>query len=150
MSTDILCLIHRNPLQPLFYAIDKTFWEKLALTYPWYFIVINDEGTPLIARQSRDFGNHCIELSLLTPPTLTNEDIISVLICQKDIIPVLGDMLGIIGRRATHYLLPLSPTSPTSSFFSRNDPSKQPPIKKRKLDRVPADATDWDVPPFPF
>ena len=108
-------------------------------------IVINDEDTPLIGRQSRDSRNHCIDPSLLPPPT--NEDIVSALIGQKDIIPVLGDMLGIIGRIATQPIP--TPTPPASSFFSRNDPSKQPPIKKRKLDRVPAGATDWDV-PFPF
>ena len=103
-------------------------------------IVIDDEDTPILGRQSRDPGQHYIDPSLLTAPT--NEDIVSVLIAQKDIFPVLNGILGFIGKKATQ------PT-PTTSLPSRYDFSNPPPIKKRKLHRVPAGAADWDV-PYPF
>ena len=104
-------------------------------------IVIDDEDTPILGRrsQSRDSYRH-IDPSLMAAPT--NEDIVSVLIAQKDIFPVLDGILGIIGKGATR------PT-PTTSFRSWNDSSKHPPIKRRRLNRVPAGATDWDV-PYPF
>ena len=104
-------------------------------------IVIDDEDTPILGRhsQSKDPHRH-IDPSLMAAPT--NEDIVSVLIAQKDIFPVLEGILGILGKGATR------PT-PTTSFRSRNDSSKLPPIKKRRLNRVPAGATDWDV-PYPF
>jgi hypothetical protein len=105
-------------------------------------IVIDEEDTPILGRQSRDSRNNYADPSLLTAPT--NEDIVSVLIGQKDIFPVLNGILDIIGKKSTR------PTpTPTTSFFTRNDPSKQPPIKRRRLIRVPAGATDWDV-PYPF
>ena len=105
-------------------------------------ITIDDEDTPIIGRKSRD-SRHCdVDPSVLTTPT--NEDILSILISQKkDIAPILEGILGILGKKAAR-------SAPaTTSILSRNDFSKQPPVKKRKLDRVPAGAADWDV-PYPF
>jgi hypothetical protein len=66
---------------------------------------------------------------------------------QKDILPVLDGILGIIGKNAVRPSPSTGP--PTTSFLSRNDSPTPPPIKKRKLHSVPAGATDWDV-PYPF
>ena len=76
--------------------------------------------------------------SLCVLAALTNEDIVSDLISQKDIFPVLDGILGIIEKKSTR-------TTPTASF-PRNDISNPPPVKRRNLYRVPADANDWDVP----
>ena len=104
-------------------------------------IVIEDEDTPILGRRSRDSPNRYADPSLLAAPS--NEDIVSVLTGQKDIFLVIAGILDIIERRATQ------PTPPTTSIFSRNDPSKQRPIKRRRLIHVPAGANDWDV-PYPF
>ena len=100
-------------------------------------IVVDDEDTPILGRQSKDSRRLLPDPSVLAAPT--NEDIVSVLIGQKDIFPVLDGILGIIGKRSTR------PASTTSSY----DLPKSAPIKKRKLHHVPAGAADWDV-PYPF
>ena len=109
-------------------------------TTPSNPIIVDDEDTPILGRQSQH-GDRYINPDLLSAPT--NEEIVSVLINQKDIFPVLEGILGLIGKNTNRH-------TPAPSFSSRNDASKHPPIKRRKLNRVPAGATDWDVPyPFP-
>ena len=104
-------------------------------------IVVDDEDTPIIGRQqSSDSRPRCPDPSVLAAPS--NEDIVSVLIGQKDIFPVLEGILAIIAKKATR------PT-PIASLPPRDDLSKPPPVKKRKLHSVPAGAADWDV-PYPF
>jgi hypothetical protein len=105
-------------------------------------IVIDDEDTPLLGRQSqsRETRHRYINPALLKAPT--NEDIVSVLIGQKDIFPVLKSILDPIGKDPTR-------RTPATSLQSRHNSFKHPPNKKRKLDRVPAGAADWDV-PYPF
>ena len=102
-------------------------------------IIIDDEDAPILGRPSQ-FRQSYVDPSLLTVPS--NEDIVSVLISQKDIFPVLQGILSLIGKAPTQH----TPTPP----LSENGPDRHPPVKKRKLNRVPAGATDWDVPyPFP-
>ena len=74
-----------------------------------------------------------IDLSLLTAPS--NQEIVKVLIGQKDIFPVLQSILKLLAGDTV--------PPPQPSAFQRGLP------KKRKLNRVPAGAADWDV-PFPF
>jgi hypothetical protein len=75
-------------------------------------------------------------------PAPANEDIVSMLIGQKDIFPVLNGILAIIAKKAT------GPTL-TTPFPSRNDLSKPPPVKRRKFYFATAGAADWDL-PYPF
>ena len=107
-------------------------------TTPSNPIIVDDEDTPILGRHFlfRDPGNRYVNPSLLSAPT--NEDIVSVLIGQKDIFPVLEGILCLLGKGATRQ----APTPPPR----RQD---NPPVKKRKLNRVPAGAIDWDV-PYPF
>ncbi|KAF8149931.1 hypothetical protein B0H34DRAFT_169097 [Crassisporium funariophilum] len=132
-------------------------------------IIVEDEDAPLLGRNSsfRDPSQRYIESSLLSAPS--NQDIVSVLIGQKDIFPVLESLLKLIaGGNA------ITPrTTPPPTGFERRGASSQQPVptetnqasnsnptsnnsgakhtvKRRKLNRVPAGASDWDVPyPFP-
>ena len=70
------------------------------------------------------------------PTAPTPAQLLATLSAQKDVFPVLEQLLGILRRGID------PPTQPPSN------PS-QPPSKRRKLSRVPAGAADWDV-PFPF
>lgn len=118
-------------------------------------IVIEDEDdTPTIGRTSgfRQPYQQAIDPALLPAPS--NQDIVSMLIRQKDIFPVLESILKLIAAGSTPQPS-LSQDQPQG--FQRRSTSQQPreqtpvthPSKKRKLNRVPAGATDWDV-PYPF
>jgi hypothetical protein len=121
-------------------------------------IVLDDDGTPTIGRKnpskSREPSQPPIDLTKLLPPT--NEEIVSVLIGQKDIFPVLESILKLIAKG----LQPKVPLALHRTGFERRShawatslastaTTTFPPVKKRKLNRVPAGASDWDV-PFPF
>ena len=83
-------------------------------------IVVEDEGATQFGRSAAP-----------TPAQL-----LATLSAQKDLFPVLDQLLGILRRGVD------PPAQPTPS------PS-QPSSKRRKLSQVPAGAADWDV-PFPF
>ena len=68
------------------------------------------------------------------PAAPTPAQLLTTLSAQKDLFPVLQQLLDIL-RRGADPPLPLS--------------LSQPALKRRKLSRVPAGAADWDV-PFPF
>jgi len=118
-------------------------------------IVIEDEDdTPAIGRTSgfRQPYQQAIDPALLPAPS--NQDVVSMLIRQKNIFPVLESILKLIAAGSAHQPS-LSQDQPQGS--QRRSTSQQPheqtpvsrPVKKRKLNRVPAGATDWDV-PYPF
>jgi hypothetical protein len=114
--------------------------------------VDEEEDTPILGRRSRSKEQPYIDPALLTAPT--NQEIVSVLIGQKDIFPILEGVLKLVMRSATGETTttgPKRPTSPKSNNSrSKASTSSGQPVKKRKLNRVPAGATDWDVPyPFP-
>ncbi|KAF9048694.1 hypothetical protein BJ165DRAFT_1461799 [Panaeolus papilionaceus] len=119
-------------------------------------IVDDDEDAPKLGRrpvQTKElFLPTKIDPSLLEAPS--NEEIVSVLIRQKDIFPVLQSILKLIAPQNTDpQRRPFFQTSNRNAFFfsspSSSSSSSQPPLKKRKLNRVPAGAADWDV-PYPF
>lgn len=85
-------------------------------------IVVEDEGTTLPR-----FGH---------PTAPTPAQLLTTLSAQKELFPVLEQLLNILRRG-------VDPTTQPP----QNPP--QPPPKRRKLSRVPAGAADWDV-PFPF
>ncbi|KAF8896408.1 hypothetical protein BD779DRAFT_1495746 [Infundibulicybe gibba] len=109
-------------------------------------IVVDDEtDTPILGRGSkfRQPYLHSVDPALLPAPT--NQDIVAMLIGQKDIFPVLESILRLIAAGAG----PRPPPTP-SAFQRPQQNDAPPPVKKRKLNRVPAGAADWDVPyPFP-
>ncbi|KAF4613505.1 hypothetical protein D9613_007560 [Agrocybe pediades] len=116
-------------------------------------ILIDDEDdSPPLSRQQtpfQDIVQPLIDPSLLAKPSI--QEIVAVLINQKDIFPVLEGVLKLVLRIASK-----GPQLPPPTGFERRPPGSAPPkpapppSKKRKLDRVPAGAADWDVPyPFP-
>ncbi|KAJ3504317.1 hypothetical protein NLJ89_g7995 [Agrocybe chaxingu] len=124
-------------------------------------ILVDDDDTPMIGRrnqlsQSREPSN-CqpyIDPSLLTAPT--NQEIVQVLIGQKDIFPVLESILKLIMGATPK---PRSNSQPPPTGFERRpaqvlsqtntSSDSGQSVKKRRLNRVPAGAADWDV-PYPF
>ena len=85
-------------------------------------IVVEDEGATLPR------SGH--------PTAPTPAQLLAILSAQKELFPVLEQLLGILRRGVD------SSTQPPPNL-------SQPPLKRRKLSRVPAGAVDWDV-PFPF
>ena len=116
-------------------------------------LIDDEEDRPTIGRRapSQDRSQLFIDPSLLMVPT--TQEIVSVLIAQKDIFPILEGVLKLILGGASAALAPRPP--PLTGFERRSHETNAsalvpPPVKKRKLNRVPAGATDWDVPyPFP-
>lgn len=82
--------------------------------------------TPRRLHHSAPFAN----LDLPPPPI---RDIVDILIKQKEVFPVLQDLLKLFSG------------NPGLAYRALNGP----PQKRRKLNRVPAGAVDWDV-PYPF
>jgi len=110
-------------------------------------LIGDDDDAPIIGRRNGSKSRESsIDPTKLAQPT--NEEIVSVLVGQRDIFPVLESILKLIAKGAQPKPRPTGferrlPGSPTREC------SMGPPSKKRKLNRVPAGAADWDV-PFPF
>ncbi|KAJ3864119.1 hypothetical protein EV359DRAFT_19393, partial [Lentinula novae-zelandiae] len=75
----------------------------------------------------------CLDL-----PTPSIQEIVRILIKQREIFPVLQNILK-LSRNGF----------PGFTKDTNNSPSPGPVPKKRKLNKVPAGAVDWDV-PYPF
>ena len=111
-------------------------------------IVIEDaDDTPTLGRTSgfRQPYQQAIDPALLPAPS--NQDIVSMLIRQKNIFPVLESILKLIAAGSQDQ--PQGFRRRTTSQQPREQTPVSHPVKKRKLNRVPAGATDWDV-PYPF
>lgn len=111
-------------------------------------IVIEDEDdTPTLGRTSgfRQPYQQAIDPALLPAPS--NQDIVSMLIRQKNIFPVLESILKLIAAGSQDQ--PQGSQRRSTSQQPREQTPVSHPVKKRKLNRVPAGATDWDV-PYPF
>ncbi|KAF8164403.1 hypothetical protein BJ912DRAFT_1004155 [Pholiota molesta] len=107
-------------------------------------ILVDDEdhAQPTLSRRapSRERTQPYIDPALLTAPT--NQEIVSVLIGQKDIFPILEGVLKLVMGSTPA-------TRPKTGFEHKDQAGTSHAPKKRKLNRVPAGATDWDV-PYPF
>ncbi|PFH52968.1 hypothetical protein AMATHDRAFT_1700 [Amanita thiersii Skay4041] len=106
-----------------------------------------------------------VDINPVLLPAPTNQEIVAMLIGQKDIFPVLNNILRLIaGQRAganasanaapsslnVAICAPRSQQAPTTGPPLSTTPGlRAPPLKRRKLNRVPAGAADWDV-PYPF
>lgn len=84
-------------------------------------------------------------------PPVDGEDVITSLINQKNIFPVLSSILKLLGDSVDPLgHLPATHTLSFSRPYGAPAMTGPPPLKRRKLTSVPAGAVDWDVPyPFP-
>ncbi|RDX57315.1 hypothetical protein OH76DRAFT_1326222, partial [Lentinus brumalis] len=106
-------------------------------------------------------------------PRPTSEQILGSLLQQKNVFPVVVSLLRLLAPGAPSlasvppphpYPQQAPPSHSTSSFWTRSQSPEQaagttasplsastsaPPLKRRKLNSVPAGAADWDV-PYPF
>lgn len=118
-------------------------------------IVVDDEDdTPKIGR--RPPQNHYPMAAGIPPyptvlPAPSSNDIIQTLIKQKNVFPVLGALVSILARSAEGQSLWSQYQAQTSGFHRPyvNGPDYVPSAKRRKVNAVPAGASDWDV-PYPF
>ncbi|KAL0955025.1 hypothetical protein HGRIS_003944 [Hohenbuehelia grisea] len=130
-------------------------------------IVLDDnDNEPSTTRKSvrnapRTFSSTSRPLSNIDPsilPAPSNAEIVAALMKQRDVFPVLESILKLIARAGSQVAAgqnqnQRSPWSSVSERTSRassvSSTSSAPPTKRRKLNNVPAGATDWDV-PYPF
>ncbi|KAJ3798175.1 hypothetical protein GGU11DRAFT_744535 [Lentinula aff. detonsa] len=71
-------------------------------------------------------------------PTPSIQEIVQILIKQREIFSILNDIFKLLQKR-----------NPSSTTITNSSASLGPAPKKRKLNKVPAGAVDWDV-PYPF
>ncbi|GLB40438.1 hypothetical protein LshimejAT787_0803090 [Lyophyllum shimeji] len=110
-------------------------------------VVDDEEGSPPLGRsRSRQPYMKPVDPSLLPAPSM--QDVVAMLIGQKDIFPVLESLLRLIAA-GPGYQAPQLQSSFKRPLATQPPAESGPPTKKRKLNRVPAGAADWDV-PFPF
>ncbi|KAJ3734317.1 hypothetical protein DFJ43DRAFT_1064670 [Lentinula guzmanii] len=71
-------------------------------------------------------------------PTPSIQEIVQILIKQREIFSILNDIFKLLQKG-----------NPSSTTITNSSASPGPAPKKRKLNKVPAGAVDWDV-PYPF
>ncbi|KIK41743.1 hypothetical protein CY34DRAFT_805689 [Suillus luteus UH-Slu-Lm8-n1] len=106
-------------------------------------------SNPIIIEESDPARLPNADPSQLT--SINGEDAITSLIRQKNIFPVLSNIVKLLGNS------PAASTRPPSTHYraysrlcSEPATSAPPALKRRKLTSVPAGAVEWDVPyPFP-
>jgi hypothetical protein len=117
-------------------------------------IVLDDREAETIEHPliGRSHSNRIPSVDQSELPKPTYQEIVQIMFKQKDIFPVVQNILKLLTARALGGK-PAAPTLMTSNqqFTKRaqNNRLFQPPPKRRKLNRVPAGAVDWDV-PYPF
>jgi len=108
-------------------------------------IIVEDElDPPRLGKK----GTHSLDSSSLPSPS--NDEVVSSLVKQKNIFPVLESLLRLLSGPGAPNAFPAATQScspPPSSNGSSNERGAAP--KRRKLNSVPAGAADWDV-PYPF
>ncbi|KAH9972855.1 hypothetical protein BGW80DRAFT_1312965 [Lactifluus volemus] len=109
-------------------------------------IIVEDElDPPLLGKKSTSFNPSSL-------PSPSNDEVISSLVKQRNIFPVLESLLGLFsGTSVPSAALGPTPSGPGHSGPSSSESSQErgPPPKRRRLNSVPAGAADWDV-PYPF
>ena len=108
-------------------------------------IIIEDELDPPPLRKGDAYP---FDSSLLPSPP--SEEVVSSLVKQKNIFPVLESLLRLLsGTGLSNIPSAVTPfCSPASSFNALSKERSATP-KRRRLNSVPAGAADWDV-PYPF
>ncbi|GBE88378.1 predicted protein [Sparassis crispa] len=115
-------------------------------------IVVEDvqDGRSVLSRMSaeqpslsrRPYLSPVDPTQLPQPP---GEDILTTLVRQKNIFPVVESLLRLLSSGASP---PHASQYPVRTGWEKTPPNA-PPLKRRKLRTVPAGAADWDV-PYPF
>ncbi|KAI9439980.1 hypothetical protein H4582DRAFT_2128377 [Lactarius indigo] len=107
-------------------------------------IIIEDELDPPL------LGKHSTLSLTSTPlPPPTSEEVVSSLVKQRNIFPVLESLLRLLSGTGVPCTSPVATFSCPSDFASSSSGGSGPALKRRKLNSVPAGAADWDV-PYPF
>ena len=108
-------------------------------------IIIEDELDPPPLRKGDAYS---FDSSLLPSPP--SEEVVSSLVKQRNIFPVLESLLRLLSGPGVSNIPPAVSAfcSPASSFNALSKERGAAP-KRRRLNSVPAGAADWDV-PYPF
>ncbi|KAJ7707718.1 hypothetical protein B0H17DRAFT_855954, partial [Mycena rosella] len=111
-------------------------------------IFVDDEARPATVSRFKRTPRLDIDPASLPPPS--NQDIVSTLIKERDIFPLLENILKFIAAQTPSRARSQSRCSTDSGSRSQT-PSDEASMarKRRKLRHVPAGAALWDV-PFPF
>lgn len=109
-------------------------------------IIVEDElDPPPLGKKS----SYSLDPTSLPPPS--GEEVVSSLVKQKNIFPVLESLLRLLSGTgvpsASPAVMQSYPPPPSSSNGLSNE--RGAPPKRRRLNSVPAGAADWDV-PYPF
>jgi hypothetical protein len=111
-------------------------------------IIVEDAlDPPLLGKH----GSFSLDSTSLPPPT--SEEIVSSLVKQRNIFPVLESLLRLLSGTGVPCAPPAAafscPSDPASSSSGASSQEQGQAPKRRRLNSVPAGAADWDV-PYPF
>jgi len=116
-------------------------------------IVLDDRETDIPSRPiGRSNVNYLKNIHPSQLPTPTTQEVVDMLIKLKDIFPVLQSILKLLASGGATQGGNPTPTTSVRGWTSQPGQRRitvQPLVKRRKLNRVPAGAADWDV-PYPF
>ncbi|KAH9002967.1 hypothetical protein EDB86DRAFT_2894228 [Lactarius hatsudake] len=107
-------------------------------------IIVEDElDPPLLGKHST------LSLNSTSLPSPASEEVVSSLVKQKNIFPVLESLLRLLSGTGVPCTSPVATFSCPTDSASSSSGGSGPALKRRKLNSVPAGAADWDV-PYPF
>ncbi|KAK7050970.1 hypothetical protein VNI00_005082 [Paramarasmius palmivorus] len=129
-------------------------------------IVVDDSDAMAKVAQAREKPRrtqriHYAAIDKMNLPAPSTKDIVDILLKQKEVLPVLQDLLKLVYKGMLHKWTFASPSphivpidapflnKSTAGGSQSSDSSAPPAAKKRRLNSVPAGAVDWDV-PYPF
>ncbi|KAH9068399.1 hypothetical protein EDB83DRAFT_2376269 [Lactarius deliciosus] len=107
-------------------------------------IIVEDElDPPLLGKHST------LSLNSTSLPPPASEEVVSSLVKQRNIFPVLESLLRLLSGTGVPCTSPVATFSCPTDSASSSSGGSGPALKRRKLNSVPAGAADWDV-PYPF
>lgn len=107
-------------------------------------IIVEDElDPPLLGKHST------LSLNSTSLPSPASEEVVSSLVKQRNIFPVLESLLRLLSGTGAPCTSPVATFSCPTDSASSSSGGSGPALKRRKLNSVPAGAADWDV-PYPF
>lgn len=114
-------------------------------------IIVEDVlDPPLLGKHST---HSTVSLDSTSLPSPTSEEVVSSLVKQRNIFPVLESLLRLLSGTGVPCAPPAAtfscPSDPASSSSGASSQERGQAPKRRRLNSVPAGAADWDV-PYPF
>jgi hypothetical protein len=106
-------------------------------------IIVEDELDPPL------MGKKSTSLNPSSLPSPSNEEVVSSLVKQRNIFPVLESLLRLLSGTGVGASRVSTPSGHSDSSNLGSSQERAPPPKRRRLNSVPAGAADWDV-PYPF